>query len=143
MSALSKRLHLATVAALSIGGGPAYVLAQQHSHSIPAPQSTQIQRIESNAAVIPLGNGEQKHLGLAALMKILGVPGVSVAVFDDFKILWAKGYGVTEVGGSTPVTTHTLFQAGDISQGVTAAATLALVQQGKLSLDADVNDHLR
>src|SRR5215469_10273910 len=34
-------------------------------------------------------------LDIDALMKAHGIPGMSVAVIDDFKILWAKGYGVT------------------------------------------------
>src|SRR5262249_9399570 len=71
------------------------------------------------------------------------VPGVSVAVFDDYKILWAKGYGVTEAGQGKPVTTHTLFQGGDISSSVAAAGTLALIEQGKLFLDKNINDELR
>src|SRR6266704_996806 len=56
---------------------------------------------------------------------------------------WAKGYGVAEPGGKVPVTTRTLFQAGSISKPVAAAAMLALVEQGKLSLDEDVNMKLK
>src|SRR5262249_25102841 len=55
----------------------------------------------------------------------------------------ARAYGTTELGGSTPVTTKTLFQAGSISKPVAAAAMLALVQEGKLSLDEDVNVKLK
>jgi len=47
------------------------------------------------------------------------------------------------LGGSTPVTTKTLFQAGSISKPVAATGMLALVQQGKLSLDEDVNVKLK
>ena len=42
-------------------------------------------------------------------MRALHVPGASVAIVDNFKIVFAKGYGVTEFGGSKPVDTTTLF----------------------------------
>ncbi len=71
------------------------------------------------------------------------IPGLSLAVFADGKIVWAKGFGVTEAGGSTPVTTQTLFQAGSVSKPVSAAAALKLSEAGAFSLDADVNDRLK
>jgi CubicO group peptidase (beta-lactamase class C family) len=76
-------------------------------------------------------------------MEIYNVPGLSIAVMDNFEIAWAKGYGVTEAGGDTPVTTRTLFQAGSVSKPVAAIATMSLVQQGELSLDQDVNVKLK
>src|SRR4051812_32459308 len=72
-------------------------------------QSAHIRHIEHGIAPIPSGKGEQQQVDVLGLMKLFKVPGVSVAVFDDYKILWAKGYGVTEAGTHTPVTTHTLF----------------------------------
>lgn len=71
-----------------------------------------------------------------------GVPGVSIAVVNDYKIEWARGYGVLGEGSDEAVTPATLFQAGSISKAVTAMAVLRLVQQGKLSLDEDVNKKL-
>jgi len=68
-------------------------------------------------------------------MQTYKVPGLSTAVIDNFKIAWAKGYGVTEADAHNPVTIHTLFQAGSISKPVAATGTLSLVQQGKLPLD--------
>lgn len=76
-------------------------------------------------------------------MKRLHVPGVSIAVIDQGKIEWAKGYGVTEVGSNSPVTPDTLFQAASISKPVTAFALLRQVGGGGLSLDAPVNDVLK
>jgi CubicO group peptidase (beta-lactamase class C family) len=71
------------------------------------------------------------------------VPGVSVAVIDGGQIAWARGYGVVEAGSARNVGPDTLFQAASISKPVAAMGALLLVQQGKLSLDADVNDSLR
>jgi CubicO group peptidase (beta-lactamase class C family) len=80
---------------------------------------------------------------LSERMRYYHVPGVSLAVVDDFKIVFARGYGVTEFGTSTPVDTTTLFLAGSISKPVFASGVLQLVEQGKLSLDEDVNRTLK
>jgi len=69
------------------------------------------------------------------------VPGVSIAVIHNGAIEWAQGYGVVQVGAG-PVTAETLFEAGSISKPVAAMAALHLVEQGKLSLDSDVNQAL-
>jgi CubicO group peptidase (beta-lactamase class C family) len=76
---------------------------------------------------------------LAEVMQKFRVPGVSVAVIRDFRIHWAKGYGVADVVTGRLVDTATLFQAASISKPVTAFAASRLVQQGKFSFDADVN----
>lgn len=76
-------------------------------------------------------------------MRYYKVPGLSVAVIDQGKILWARGYGKLQAGGDAKVTPETLFQAGSISKPVAAVGALTLVQEGKLSLDANVNDYLQ
>lgn len=79
---------------------------------------------------------------LEALMETFGVPGVSVAVIHDFEVHWAKGYGVADVETGAPVDTETLFQAASISKPVAAMAVLKAVQDGRFSLDDDINDVL-
>src|SRR5215467_1367413 len=115
----------------------------QVSESSSAPDD-RIHRVESNFLPVSLEHDEPPlSLDLAGLMKLFNVPALSVAVIDDYKIAWAKGYGVLEAGGHTPVSTKTLFQACSISKTVTAAAALHLVEKGKLSLDEDVNRNLQ
>lgn len=82
------------------------------------------------------------RLDTASLMRLFNAPGFSVAVIEDWKIAWAKGYGVTEMGGLVPVTPRTLFLAGSISKPVAAVGSMTLVQNGTLNLDEDVNDKL-
>ena len=76
-------------------------------------------------------------------MRYYHVPGVSIAVVDRHRIVYASGFGVTEFGGSMPVDTTTLFLAGSISKPVFATGALKLVEQGRLSLDDDVNRTLK
>jgi CubicO group peptidase (beta-lactamase class C family) len=76
-------------------------------------------------------------------MKALKVNGVSVAVIQNYAIEWAKGYGFADVESKRPVTAETLFLAGSISKPVASAGALALVDQGKVKLDDDVNNYLK
>jgi len=110
----------------------------------PADNSERIRRIEQNTAVISLGeNKPPLKLSLHELMDKFDVPGLSIAVIDNFQIVWVKAYGVIGADSKTPVTPKTLFQAGSISKPVTAAAALSMVEAGKLSLDQNVNDQLK
>jgi CubicO group peptidase (beta-lactamase class C family) len=70
-------------------------------------------------------------------------PGVSIAVIHNYRIEWARGFGVREQGTSDPVTETTVFQAGSISKPIFALAVMRLVQEGKLDLDEDVNRYLK
>jgi CubicO group peptidase (beta-lactamase class C family) len=107
-------------------------------------QNTRLQGIEATAAEVPVAAKEEPlRLSLADLMKAYNVPGLSIAIIEKYKIVGASGYGVIEIGSNTPVTTHTLYQAGSISKPVAATGALCLVGQGKLSLDEDVNVKLK
>lgn len=79
---------------------------------------------------------------LSERMEHYRVPGVSVAIIDDWKIIWSGGFGVKKAGTTDPVEVSTLFQAASISKPITATAILNLVDNGKLSLDEDVNTYL-
>jgi len=71
------------------------------------------------------------------------IAGAVVSVVKDGKVLFAKGYGYSDVKKKTPVSaTDTLFRPGSISKLFTWTAVMQLVEQGKLDLDRDVNDYL-
>ncbi len=76
---------------------------------------------------------------LQEVMEKYHVPGVSVAVIRDFGIHWVKGYGIADVKTGASVNADTLFQAASISKPVAAMAVLRAVQDGKFSLDDDIN----
>src|ERR1700676_4968432 len=105
---------------------------------VPPEVQKRIATAESN--LIPVVRIKGRPPGqLAERMKQLHVPGVSVAVINNYKIEWAKGYGLADSQSKTPVTTEPLFQAGSVSKPVAAMVALKLVEQGTLSLDRDVN----
>ncbi len=86
---------------------------------------------------------ELDSLSLAEIMERFNVPGMSVAVIRDFEIHWVKSYGVADVETGKAVEEGTLFQAASISKPVTAMAALRLAQEGRFSLDDDVNALLK
>ncbi|MBL8137325.1 MAG: beta-lactamase family protein [Acidobacteria bacterium] len=121
--------------ALAAGLATAAALAQPSTDA-----AAMIARIE--APQLPDRQGLDA-LTLDQVMRRFRVPGVSVAVIRDFKIDWAKAYGVADASTGRPVRTDTPFQAASISKPVTALAAMRLVQEGRFGLDDDVNRHLK
>ena len=76
-------------------------------------------------------------------MEHYNVPGVSIAVVENGKIKWAKGYGLANTKDSTKVDTETLFQAGSISKPLAALSALKLMEEGKVDLNTNVNEYLK
>lgn len=70
------------------------------------------------------------------------VPGFAVAIVKDGETVLAKGYGVREMGGAEGVDEHTLFAIASNTKAFTAAALAMLVEEGKMSWDDRVQDHL-
>src|SRR5688500_4043423 len=70
------------------------------------------------------------------------VPGMSVVVVQDGKIILAKGYGVRELGKSEPVDTQTLFGVMSTTKAMTAVAMGLLVDEGKVGWRDKVVKHL-
>ncbi len=71
------------------------------------------------------------------------IAGAVVVVVKDGNVLFAKGYGYSDVKSRKPVTvSDTLFRPGSISKTFTWTAVMQLAEQGKLDLNRDVNDYL-
>lgn len=75
-------------------------------------------------------------------LKKFNAPGLSLAVVKDGKVVKAKGYGLADVELHVPATPQTVYQWASVSKQFTAAATLLLVDDGKLKLDDRVSRHL-
>ena len=70
-----------------------------------------------------------------ALMRDMHVPGVSIAITQRGEVVWAQGYGVSDVRSARPVTTETIFEACSMSKPILALVAMQLVQEGRLDLD--------
>lgn len=79
---------------------------------------------------------------ILAEMQRSHVPGVSIAVVKDGKIIREQGYGFADLENSVKVTPATMFQSGSVGKTFTAALVMLLAQDGKLSLDDPISKHL-
>jgi CubicO group peptidase (beta-lactamase class C family) len=71
------------------------------------------------------------------------IAGVVISIVKDGKVIFARGYGYSDVAKKSPVSADsTLFRPGSISKLFTWTSVMQLVEQGKLDLDRDVNDYL-
>ncbi|MGB7200962.1 MAG: serine hydrolase [Pyrinomonadaceae bacterium] len=70
------------------------------------------------------------------------VPGMSIVVVQDGKVLMSKGYGVRELGKNEPVDAQTLFGCMSTTKAMTAVALAMLVDEGKVSWNDKVIKHL-
>jgi CubicO group peptidase (beta-lactamase class C family) len=89
------------------------------------------------------GAVDPDSLGVPELIAQFKVPAVSVAVIRDFKIEWARAWGLKSVRTGEAATVDTLFQAASISKPVAAMASLRAVQDGRFTLDQDINTILK
>ncbi len=83
-----------------------------------------------------------KGWNLQKRMKDYKVPGLSIAVIKDYKIDWAKSYGLADTTKKTPVTTETMFSAGSISKFLMAVTALKMVENGEIELEQPINNYL-
>jgi len=74
-------------------------------------------------------------------MSVEKIPGISVAVMQDGKIIFTKGYGLANVEHTVPVKPETIFQSGSVGKAFTVFAIMMLVDEGKLKLDDKINKY--
>jgi CubicO group peptidase (beta-lactamase class C family) len=79
---------------------------------------------------------------VAQVMKEWDVPGLSIVVVKDGKVLLKKGYGVRELGKPETVDTQTLFSCASTTKAMTALVLGMLVDEGKLNWDDPVNKYI-
>jgi len=75
-------------------------------------------------------------------MKRNQVVGVSIAIVDDQKVVWARGFGFSDKKNKVPATAETMYRIGSISKLFTAMATMKLVEDGLLDIDRPLKNYL-
>jgi D-alanyl-D-alanine carboxypeptidase len=75
-------------------------------------------------------------------IKLRKIPGLSIAVLRDGKVIRASGYGFANLELRTPVTKDTVYEIGSISKQFAAEAVMLLVEDGKINLDDSINKYL-
>lgn len=121
--------HFALLLGSLVCTEPSWIVAQERPAT--AASSTQ-----HDAAI------QQLDAYVAKVMNEWQVPGLSIAVVKDDRVLLSKGYGVKRVGSDERVDQNTLFAIASNSKAFTAAALAILVDEGKLKWDDHVSKHL-
>ncbi len=90
--------------------------------------------------------GKEPYPGLDAYvnaaLKTWKVPGLGLAIVRNDSLIYAKGYGVREIGKPQPVDERTIFAIGSSSKAFTAAAVEMLVDEKKVALDVPAATYL-
>jgi CubicO group peptidase (beta-lactamase class C family) len=95
----------------------------------------------SQDSKLALAKRAKIETAVATFLASTHVPGLSVAVVENGEYEWAQGFGLADLEGNVPAGQHTLFRLASISKSLTAAAALELWQQGRLDLDAPVQQY--
>jgi CubicO group peptidase (beta-lactamase class C family) len=69
------------------------------------------------------------------------IPGLSLGLMRDGKIIKVKGYGLANVELNVPVKPETIFQTGSVGKQFTATAVMMLVEEGKIGLDDKISKY--
>ncbi|RLF66239.1 MAG: serine hydrolase [Thermoplasmata archaeon] len=75
-------------------------------------------------------------------MKESGIPGMSIALIKDGKVVYSKGFGFRDVEYGKPATPETIYGIGSVTKSFTALAIMKLVEMGKLSVDDPVDKYV-
>jgi CubicO group peptidase (beta-lactamase class C family) len=76
-----------------------------------------------------------------AAMQSQHIPGLSLLVIKDGKIIRAEGFGLANVELQVPVKPESVFQSGSVGKQFTATAVMMLVEEGKIGLDDPITKY--
>ena len=125
---------------LVVGGGAVWYASTAkpvHESAAAVPSAAAASPSARYAAAV-----EESRQLARALVAGDNVPGLSVAVAVDGKIVWAEGFGWADVESRTPVTPQTRFRLGALSKPLTAFAAALLHDRGRLDLDAPIQRYV-
>jgi CubicO group peptidase (beta-lactamase class C family) len=101
---------------------------------------------EASAVTIPPGRIEGAVAALDGLalkyLRKTGVPGIAIAVVHDDTVVYAKGFGVREVGTNKKIDANTIFQLASVSKPVGASVIAGLIRRGVVKWSDPVAKYL-
>ncbi|HSG00607.1 MAG TPA: serine hydrolase domain-containing protein, partial [Vicinamibacterales bacterium] len=106
-------------------------------------------RLPLPLSVPPAGTTSQTAMPSAAIDRLVEqamadqrIPGLAVAIVGRGDVVLLRGYGLSNLEHRTPVTPETMFQSGSLGKQLTAAGVMALVEDGRVNLDASIRTYL-
>lgn len=91
----------------------------------------EVRRIRDDLAPL-IGSAQKKYR----------VPGISLVLVRGGDVLWAEGFGFSDVGRRIPATPDTVYRAGSLAKPFTAIAVMQLAENGELDIDQPLNGYL-
>ncbi len=101
--------------------------------------------IDRFASVSPASEYESAIVNAREQIQVVidnGAPGVSIAVGVDQQLVWAEGFGYSNIENRAPVTPLTKFRVGSIAKPMTSIAMALLYEEGLLDLDASIQEYV-
>lgn len=148
------RFTIAAIAALAFllfAAGEGLMATPQQKHARPAAKMPEKTVASGPVTTPPTPPAELTNANLSAFFDGMvplqieqdDIAGAVVAVVKDGQVIFAKGYGYSNLKDKKPVSPDdTLFRVGSISKLFTWTAVMQQVQAGKINLDADINQYL-
>lgn len=106
-----------------------YILTGTRSYGQQADQVSEKSKISIDSVILKRMNNAQ-------------LVGLGAAIIIDKKLVWSKGYGYADRENKIPFTTSTVMNIASVLKTITGACLMKAVEQGKLSLDEDINTYL-
>jgi CubicO group peptidase (beta-lactamase class C family)/D-alanyl-D-alanine dipeptidase len=106
--------------------------------------------VVQSAAAQPRVDADARYASVVRVLEPLiewelrtqGIPAISIALVDDQRVVWARGFGLERIADSVPATAETVHRVGSVSKLFTDLAVMQLVERGALDLDAPVTRYL-
>jgi CubicO group peptidase (beta-lactamase class C family) len=124
------------------------VLVYREGRTTGARPGMVVRRVASTAARDSLAAGALPAAQTTAIDSIFAAydtrktPGCAVGIYEDGRLTFGKGYGMSDLEHEVPITTRSIFRTGSVSKQFTAAAIAMLAQEGRIALDDPVRMHL-
>ena len=93
-------------------------------------------------ALVPLSAGDGVDDFIRAQLRTQRIPGLSLAVIQDGRIVKAEGYGFADLAARRPATPDTVYKIASVSKAILASGVMRLVQDGRLELDRPIGTYL-
>lgn len=89
-----------------------------------------------------VNGGRLDRRSIEAMLREVGVPGMSLAIIKNNKVVFARGYGYKKAGSRDRVGKHTVFEAASLSKSFLVYVTHLLVDEGRFDLDKPMYQYL-
>jgi CubicO group peptidase (beta-lactamase class C family) len=107
-----------------------------------------VAQAQGNQKSVELKDGTPSETLIADLERVIPklmeeaiVPGLSIALIKDAKLLWRRGFGVKDTASKDPVDNDTVFEAASVSKTVFAYAAMKLCEKGIIGLDTSLTKY--